>query len=180
MKSFIQSLVVFVGTLSICQAAPNPYKWPTYATAQVSIEGKKTGVFPAINASSVAYSVVSPRDAQSGLPTGKRQHHPVTITKVLNEASPLLFNALVTNEVLNSVVIQFIGADKSPGPKITLINASVASFAPRSQAAVSDKPVAGVVTPGFNELEDVSFTFQKIEISYGNNTYGDDWDLGVQ
>lgn len=34
--------------------------------------------------------VVSPRDAASGLPTGKRQHKPMTITKELDKSSPKL------------------------------------------------------------------------------------------
>lgn len=35
-------------------------------------------------------AVVSPRDAASGLATGKRQHKPVTITKPLEPSTPLL------------------------------------------------------------------------------------------
>jgi hypothetical protein len=35
--------------------------------------------------------IVSPRDSASGLPTGKRQHKPLTITKELDRSSPLLF-----------------------------------------------------------------------------------------
>jgi len=34
--------------------------------------------------------IVSPRDAASGLPTGKRQHKPFTITKELDKSSPVL------------------------------------------------------------------------------------------
>jgi hypothetical protein len=35
-----------------------------------------------------AAEVVSPRDAASGLPTGKRQHKPLTITKEIDKSSP--------------------------------------------------------------------------------------------
>ncbi len=35
-------------------------------------------------------SVVSPRDAASGMPTGKRQHKPFSITKPVDKSSPLL------------------------------------------------------------------------------------------
>jgi hypothetical protein len=35
-------------------------------------------------------SVNQPRDAASGLPTGKREHKPVNITKPMDKASPLL------------------------------------------------------------------------------------------
>jgi len=37
------------------------------------------------------HEVVSPRDAASGLPTGKRQHKPFTITKEVDKSSPLLY-----------------------------------------------------------------------------------------
>ncbi len=35
-------------------------------------------------------SVVSPRDSASGLPTGKRQHKPMTVTKPVEASTPLL------------------------------------------------------------------------------------------
>lgn len=38
--------------------------------------------------------VISPRDAASGLPTGKRQHRPLTVTKELDKASPKLAEAV--------------------------------------------------------------------------------------
>ena len=50
----------------------------------------------------VTHEIISPRDAASGLPTGKRMHKPFVITKVitkkLDKSSPLLYNALVNNE----------------------------------------------------------------------------------
>jgi len=36
------------------------------------------------------HEVVSPRDSSSGLPTGKRQHKPLTVTKEWDAATPLL------------------------------------------------------------------------------------------
>lgn len=53
----------------------------------------------------LSHSVVSPRDAASGLPTGKRQHKPMTITKELDKSSPQLFSLVVT-EPGSSVTIQ--------------------------------------------------------------------------
>jgi hypothetical protein len=43
-----------------------------------------------VSSSDNSVSVVSPRDAASGLPTGKRQHRPMTITKELDKSSPKL------------------------------------------------------------------------------------------
>ena len=45
-----------------------------------------------------SHEVLSPRDAASGLPTGKRQHKPFTITKEVDKSSPLLYGVLVNNE----------------------------------------------------------------------------------
>ncbi|MEK7863105.1 MAG: type VI secretion system tube protein TssD, partial [Chloroflexota bacterium] len=44
--------------------------------------------------------IVSPRDAASGLATGKRQHEPLVVRKTVDRSTPLLLNALVTNENL--------------------------------------------------------------------------------
>ena len=46
------------------------------------------------------HKVTSPRDAASGLPTGKRQHGPLTICKELDKSSPLLMQALTNNETI--------------------------------------------------------------------------------
>ena len=40
------------------------------------------------------YEIVSPRDAQSGLPTGKRMHKPFVITKETDKSSPVLYTKL--------------------------------------------------------------------------------------
>jgi len=53
----------------------------------------------------LSHSVTSPRDAASGLATGKRQHKPMTITKELDKSSPQLFSLVVT-EAGSSVTIQ--------------------------------------------------------------------------
>ncbi|MCB1219403.1 MAG: type VI secretion system tube protein Hcp [Planctomycetales bacterium] len=38
------------------------------------------------------YSIIAPRDAASGLPTGKRQHKPISVTKPIDKATPLLLS----------------------------------------------------------------------------------------
>lgn len=53
----------------------------------------------------LSHSVVSPRDAASGLATGKRQHKPMPISKTMDKSSPKLFNLVVT-EPGSSVTIQ--------------------------------------------------------------------------
>lgn len=178
-KSLSTLLLLLILPLTGNAAAPNPYKWNAYSAIKVTITaGNVPFVF---GAHSFAYNVVSPRDSASGLPTGRRQHQPITISKIINEASPLLFKALVSNETLPTVELQFLGIDNKPtGPKITLTNASVVSFAPHSQAIATDKPLADVVTPVFNQLEDVQFVFESIDISVGTKNAADDWGATVQ
>ena len=145
------------------------------ATAQadsiyISIKGQRQGPFKGealqkggegkIAGLKFRYELISPRDPASGLPTGKRQHKPVMITKEWGAASPQLFQALVTNEVLPEVVIDFVGVDPKTGGMalshtIKLTNASVADI------SHSTEPIT---TGGSRHLEDVSFTFQKIEL----------------
>jgi len=53
------------------------------------------------------HNVIIPTDPQAGQPTGPREHKPVTITKVYDKSSPLLYNALTSGEVLTKVVIKW-------------------------------------------------------------------------
>ena len=53
------------------------------------------------------HDIMSPRDIATGLPTGKRQHRPVKITKEIDKSSPLLYTVLCTNENLTEVIFKF-------------------------------------------------------------------------
>jgi type VI secretion system secreted protein Hcp len=57
----------------------------------------------------IAYShdLSSPRDASSGLPTGKRQHEPLRITKEIDKSTPLLMNAWADNELMTTFELRF-------------------------------------------------------------------------
>lgn len=46
------------------------------------------------------HNIVIPRDVQSGQPSGVRIHQPLTVTKIFDKSSPLLYQALVTGESL--------------------------------------------------------------------------------
>jgi type VI secretion system secreted protein Hcp len=58
----------------------------------------------------VDHEIVSPRDAGSGQATGKRQHKPLVITKEIDRSSTALRNALINNENLPEVTVQFYTA----------------------------------------------------------------------
>lgn len=112
-----------------------------------------------------SHEVVSPRDAASGLPTGKRQHKPVTITKRIDKSTPLLFNVLVNNENITDLTLRFYQKSQSGAAmnyyEIRLTNASVAGI----------KQID-------TEREEISFCYQKIEWIFvdGGITAEDDWE----
>ncbi len=136
---------------------------------QFSVTGQKQGHFHNGTSTSIDFSgftegVVSPRDPASGLPTGKRMHKPLTITKEIDATSPLFYNACVTNENLTSVVIDLDApGGTTPATRIELTNASCSELEHDGQT------------------ETVSFTFQKIQWTYldGAISAEDDWEAPV-
>lgn len=161
--SVLLSLVLF-GALVQAETtlAPVSSKAPSAAVDfYLKIEGAKQGMIKgdrkdgAVTLLNFSHGVTSPRDAGSGLATGKRQHKPLTIVKPIDKSSPLLYNALVSNEPLKSVSVVIAqgmaGKGGAPMPVYTidLINASIAS-----------------ITQHVNEsgmpYEEVSFTYQSI------------------
>jgi len=130
---------------------------------EMKITGQKTGVFKGdstqkghadqIVLSSYLFQVSSPRDESSGLPTGRRVYQPLSVTKLLNQSSPQVLNALVTNENLKSVVINFWETTRMGTEvnfyRVTLTNANISA----------DRQF----TDGSTVSEEISFVFQKIE-----------------
>ena len=108
----------------------------------------------------VSHEIVSPRDPQSGLPTGQRQHKPISITKPVDSTSPLFLKALVENENLKTVVITLMNGN-SPLETITLTNANLAQYDLHGSS------------------ETFQFTYQKIEWQVGNAIASDDWEARV-
>lgn len=147
----------------------------------MKITGQKTGVFKGdstvkgqedqINVFAYQFEVTSPRDPASGLPTGKRQYRPITVTKSLNASSPQILNAVATNENLKSVVINFYRTDRTGVLinfyRVTLTNANISLVRQNSS--------------GDTVLEEVSFVFQKIqqEDLIAHTIFQDDWSGAV-
>ena len=53
------------------------------------------------------HTVKIPRDTHTGLPTGKRMHLPLTVTKEYDKSSPKLYQALCSGEQFSEVVLDF-------------------------------------------------------------------------
>ena len=123
-----------------------------------------------------SHEVVSPRDAASGLPTGKRQHKPITITKELDKATPLLWSVLVHNENITDWEVRFWQPSKSGQEfqfyTVQLVNASIASI--RTEMLNNKYPE----NMQHREREHIAFTYQKIIWTFeeGGITAEDDWE----
>jgi type VI secretion system secreted protein Hcp len=159
--------------------------------AYLKLKGQKSGEIKGsvtqkgregkIQVISVSHEIISPRDAASGLPTGKRMHKPFVITKELDKASPLLYNILTMNENIPEWELQFwtpqIKATAGTGTEIQhytikLTNANIASI--NFRMANNKHPDL----MKFAEYEEVAFTYQKIEWIWtdGGITAMDDWE----
>ena len=122
------------------------------------------------------HEVESPRDAASGLPTGKRQHQPFVITKEVDKASPLLMKALVENENIGEWKLEFWRAS-SKGKRehfytVELRNASISNiqFEMLNNKYPENKQ--------HREREHISFCYQKIIVRWedGGIEAEDDWE----
>jgi type VI secretion system secreted protein Hcp len=129
----------------------------------------------------VSHEIVSPRDAASGLPTGKRMHKPFVITKELDKSSPLLYNALTQNENIPEWELQFwtpqlsaatgVGAEKQHYT-VKLTNANIANISFRMLNNKNPELTR------YAEYEEIAFTYQKIEWTWvdGGIMAMDDWE----
>ncbi|MEO7312914.1 MAG: Hcp family type VI secretion system effector [Chitinophagaceae bacterium] len=132
----------------------------------------------------VSHEIVSPRDAASGQATGRRQHKPFVITKEIDKSSPLLYNALVTNENINSWELMFYAPQVRVGEgagaevnhyTVKLTNARIVDV---KSVMLNNKNPELVK---FAEYEEVAFVYQKIEWTWvdGGITSSDDWDSPI-
>lgn len=115
-----------------------------------------------------SHEVVSPRDAASGLPTGKRQHKPISITKPVDAATPLLMVVLTNNENIPSATLRWYRTNRNGEEEqfytIDLLNANVVGI--RQTQKFVGPPV-----------EEVGFVYEKITWTYEPTgaSHQDDW-----
>ena len=132
-------------TMKVTGKLQGAFKGDDFATAKGSV-----GL---INVTNYQFEVTVPRDAATGLPTGKRIYKPLIATHVMGGSSPEFLAAAANNETLTSVVINFYRTDRSGKEvnyyRVTLTDANV----------VDVRQYNG----GTDVLEDDSFTFRKVE-----------------
>ncbi|MCA1826529.1 MAG: type VI secretion system tube protein Hcp [Myxococcales bacterium] len=119
-----------------------------------------------------SYSVLSPRDPQSGQPTGKRMHKPVVFAKELGPSTPQLYAALASNENLSEVIFDCYGTQSGGlvlAHSVKLTNASVAEI---------DYRQLNIREPQSSKIPEfalVSLAFENIEWTHGAIVAGDSW-----
>jgi len=106
------------------------------------------------------HEVSIPRDPQTGLATGKRVHHPLTILKAVDKSSPLLYMALTSGEHMKTVEIKWYQINEKGQEENYFItkleDAIIVSMRPWKKNCLD---------PAFahlGDMEDVSFTYRRI------------------
>ena len=155
-----QLLVLSSVVAALLPAVPAMAAMDVYMT----IKGAKQGQFKgeAMSDQIRLVSVVRDTPTATAMPTGRRMHSTITITKEIDRASPMLAKAASTNELLSEVVITFTGgaAGAKTAQKIVLTNATILS----------------VRKAGGNEQ--ITLDYQTINVAYtkGGKTAMDDWE----
>jgi len=156
-----QLLVLSSVVAALLPAVPAHAAFDAYMT----IKGAKQGQFKgeAMSSQIRLVNVVRDTPMATAMPTGRRMHSTITITKEIDRASPMFAQALSTNEVLTEVVITFTGGARGAktAQRIVLTNASILS----------------VRKAGGNEM--ITLDYQNIEVTWtdGGKTATDDWEV---
>jgi len=105
--------------------------------------------------------VTAPTNVATAQATGIRQYSPISFTKLWGPSSGQFLAALSTGEDLVTVTFDFVSTGMDGKPVITqsiaLTHAKVSSMRRYIGVPIGNEP------PDPRELEDVSFTFQKID-----------------
>jgi type VI secretion system secreted protein Hcp len=171
------NLVIVILALAVSGSAfagLDAYLWITGET-QGQINGSVTqaGREGSMQVVEFAHNVSQIIDTASGLPSGKRQHRPIRVTKPVDKASPLLANAQTSNENLTSVRIDFwrpnINGSEEQFYTVELVNARITSI---SQHHGSTPELLAMPTQ-----ETVTLVYDKIIWTWqdGGITAEDDW-----
>lgn len=160
--------------------------------AYMTVKGQKQGQFHSETAQkglkdsipilAFQMGLVAPRDATSGMASGRRQYKPVVITKEWGAASPQGLTACATNEDLADVTITFTKTNpmgqQQASQTVRLTDANIVEVErfTRSQDGTLLLAANNLDTL---ELETWSFTFRKIEVddNPSNLSFVDDWSV---
>ncbi len=159
--------------------AENAYLRLTGET-QGEIEGSETRRREgSIMVFAVNHEVTNITDSATGIHTGNRQHKPLIVTKEIDRATPLLWQALVTSENILKFDLRFFQLD-SAGKEVQFYTVQL------ENARIVDirfEMLNNKYTENeqHKEREHVSFTYQRITWTFedGGITAVDDWNAPI-
>lgn len=156
---------------------PTPCYLTLEGTKTGNIEGANniTGHEKEIPVQAVEHIIEIPTNPQTGVPTGQRVHLPMTLTKEIDRASPLLLQALTKSEQMTHVTLAYYRTTSEGKDEkyytVTLRNAIITSI----RTWMPDRLLEANKAMG--HMEDVSFAYSSIEWCYvdGGITTQDTW-----
>lgn len=121
-------------------------------------------------------SVRTAREAGSGAATGRRSYEPLIIRKRIDKSTPLIYKALVRNEVIDGIFKFFRPNPTGDGTTEQFYTVEIKQGRVSSFKAVSPDcidPASSMDPP----LEEISFQFHTISWTYTNGgiTHEDTW-----
>ncbi len=151
----------------------------------MTIEGKKQGKIDgpsqmkgrekSFEVLSFNHEVTLPFEERNGAVSAKRSHHPLTVLKTVDEASPKLYMAITQGEHLNVEIKWFRphpdgGSSEQHYFTTKIANAKLISIAPH-MANVNERSQVGT-----GHLEQLSFVYDEITWSFqGGGEHIDKW-----
>ncbi|ASR89744.1 MULTISPECIES: Hcp family type VI secretion system effector [Alcaligenes] len=139
---------------------------PCYLTLEGETQGKIEGSCEVqghsgkILIQAVDHRIELPKSPQTGLPSGKRQHLGITLTKEIDKSSPKIFQAQCSGEQLSKVELEFY--------RISPKGTEEKYYTIRLEKAVvtsSRTWVPNCLAPEnrqFGHMEDIALTYEKI------------------
>ncbi|SDV47142.1 Hcp family type VI secretion system effector [Chitinasiproducens palmae] len=143
---------------------------PCYLTLEGQNQGKIEGSTKVqghegkILVQAVDHVIEIPKSPQTGLPTGKRVHGAMTVTKEIDKSSPKLYQALTSGEQLKDVKLEFYRiSPKGTEEKyytVKLENAILTSMKSWTPNCLDPN------NRQMGHMEDLAFTYEKITWTY--------------
>ena len=161
------------GSATVAEAAPLPHGAAECRTEFRLVQ--KDGTEHVMEIYGWSHEVVSPRDAASGLPTGTRQHKPISVSKPTDKSSPLLMKALVDNEVFTEGTLtcyQVRNGREEPVLIVTFEECFLCSWRP-SEGSVDNADAQHTHAT----REHIAFCYQRIGWAFPDSgqSFIDDW-----
>jgi type VI secretion system secreted protein Hcp len=150
-QSFTASLVKAARPAAPASQVIGQMTAPSIGVSPVPIVGFATGV-------------ISPRDASTGLATGKRQHKPVRVTRAADGYDPTVLQKVSSAAVLGTITIEL----QRPNASGVMETYATYTYTNTVGTSVEDSGAAGGVP-----TQELNFSYQQVDIKVGTQTATD-------